>query len=190
MSESVFLQSDETDELLRAIQSGSSGAFVKLSDMYKPLISREVSRYEANLSGADLDDLKQGALISFYRAAVSYRFGKGVTFGLYAKICVVNGIADTLRYLGKKSADVSIDVLSEEDMPASEENPQTLMIDRERAAGLHKQIRMALSELESRIFDLYLDGYSYAEIAKELKKTPKSVDNALRRVKAKLKKLF
>ncbi len=186
----VFFQADATDELLRAIQNGSSGAFVKLSDMYNPLIVKEVFRYEGTLGTADLDDLRQAALISLYRAAVSYRFDKGVTFGLYAKICIVNGIADTLRYFGKKICDVCIDELDEDDAPASEDNPQSLMLDKESASVLDKRIKGALSPLESRIFDLYLEGYSYAEIAEQLGKTPKSVDNALRRVKEKLKKLF
>ena len=190
MSDSVRLQSGAADELLRAVQSGSSGAFVKLSEMYEPLLHSEVSRYEGGLSSADLDDLRQGALVSLYRAALSYRFDKGVTFGLYAKVCIVNGIADTLRYIGKKTADVSIDLVGDEDLSGDYDNLESLMIDKERFAGLYKQITDVLSDLERDIFAMYLDGYSYAEIAETLGKTQKSVDNALRRVKEKLKKLF
>lgn len=190
MSKGVVFQSGETDELLHAIRSGSSGAFVKLSEIYEPLLTKEVSRYESSLGSADLDDLRQGALVSLYRAALSYRFDQGVTFGLYAKICIVNGIADTLRYLGKKSSDVSMDLVSEDELPEGGDNPQSLAIDKEQFASLHKKIEFTLSALECSIFDMYLDGYSYAEIAERLEKTPKSVDNALRRVKTKLKKIF
>ena len=190
MSESVHLQSGAADELLRAVQCGSSGAFVKLSEMYEPLLHSEVSRYEDSLGSADLDDLRQGALVSLYRAALSYRFDKGVTFGLYAKVCIVNGIADTLRYIGKKIADVSIDLVGDEELASGENDLESLMVDKERFEGMYKLVTDVLSDLEREIFAMYLDGYSYAEIASALGKTQKSVDNALRRVKEKLKKLF
>ena len=183
-------RSEDTADLLQRIQKGSSGAFVKLSEQYAPLLESEVSRYTASLGSADLEDLRQGALVSLYRAALAYREDRGVTFGLFAKICIVNGIADTLRYIGKKAVDISIDTLGEDEQPLGGENPQSLMLDKERASDLRRQIRFALTELESRIFDLYLDGYSYAEIAARVEKTPKSVDNALRRVKEKLKKIL
>lgn len=183
-------KSEESGELLRAIQNGSSGAFVKLSELYEPLLCKEVARYAGNLGDADLEDLRQGALISLYRAALAYQPDRGVTFGLYAKICVVNGVADTLRYIEKRTADVSVEMLTEAEMPASDENPQSVTLDKIHSDALRSRIRFVLTELECRIFDLYLDGYSYAEIARRIGKTPKSVDNALRRVKRKLQRIF
>lgn len=183
-------KSEESVELLRAIQNGSSGAFVKLSELYEPLLHKEVARYAGHLGEADLEDLRQGALISLYRAALAYQPDRGVTFGLYAKICVVNGVADTLRYLEKRTADVSVEMLTEAEMPASDENPLSATLDKLRSDELRSRIRFVLTELECRIFDLYLDGYSYAEIARRVGKTPKSVDNALRRVKGKLQRIF
>lgn len=180
---------EDVSELLVLIQRGSSGAFVKLAEKYAPLLDGEVARY-SGLNNADKEDLKQGALVSFYRAALSYRADRGVTFGLYAKICVVNGIADTLRYIEKKPSDVSIDNLPENEQATGDANPQSLMLDREQFAILDRKIHFALSELEYKIFELYLDGYSYAEIADKVGKTAKSVDNALRRVKDKLKKIL
>ncbi len=181
---------EESVELLRAIQNGSSGAFVKLSELYEPLLHKEVARYAGHLGEADLEDLRQGALISLYRAALAYQPDRGVTFGLYAKICVVNGVADTLRYIEKRTADVSVEMLTEAEMPASDENPLSATLDKLRSDELRSRIRFLLTELECRIFDLYLDGYSYAEIARRVGKTPKSVDNALRRVKGKLQRIF
>lgn len=183
-------QPQDVAELLAHIQSGSSGAFVKLSEQYAPLLESEVARYAGSLGNADLEDLRQGALVSLYRAAVAYQPDRGVTFGLFAKICIVNGIADTLRYIGKKSVDVSMEMLGEDEQPEGGENPQSLMLDKEQAKDLRRRIRFALSELEYRILDLYLSGYSYAEIAEKIGKTPKSVDNALRRLKDKLKKIL
>lgn len=183
-------QAENIGDLLLSIQSGSSGAFVQLSELYEPLLAKEVSRYAESLGSADLEDLRQAAFISLYRAALAYRADRGVTFGLFAKVCIVNGIADTLRYIGKKPMDVSIDQLADEELPAGGENPQNMMLDKEESSEMRHKIRFALSPLECRIFDLYLDGFSYAEIAEKTGKTPKSVDNALRRVKAKLQKIF
>lgn len=183
-------QPEEIDELLHSIQNGSSGAFVKLSELYEPLLAKEVARYENSLGNADLEDLRQGALISLYRAALAYRQDRGLTFGLFAKICIVNGIADTLRYMEKRQPDISVEMLTEADMPESDENPQSMTLDKIRSDELRHQISFVLSDLECHIFDLYLDGYSYAEIARRIGKTPKSVDNALRRVKRKLQRIF
>ena len=182
-------QPQDIAELLAHIQNGSSGAFVKLSEQYAPLLESEVVRYAGSLGDADLEDLRQGALVSLYRAALAYRPDRGVTFGLFAKICIVNGIADTLRYMAKKPVDVSMESLGE-NQPEGGENPQSLMLDKEQAQDLRRRIRFALSDLEYRILDLYLSGYSYAEIAAKVGKTSKSVDNALRRVKDKLKKIL
>ena len=189
MSKGEILQSEDVLELLAHIQNGSSGAFVKLAEKYAPLLDSEVARYVGSLGSADIDDLKQGALVSLYRAALAYRADSGVTFGLYAKICIVNGIADTLRYIGKKPTDLSMSDVDEE-LFGGECGPEDLMLDKEQFAALRNMIRHTLSPLELEIFELYLGGYSYAEIAEKTKKSAKSVDNALRRVKDKLKKVL
>lgn len=183
-------QADDIFELLAHIQHGSSGAFVKLAEKYAPLLDSEVSRYVGSLSAADIDDLRQGALVSLYRAALAYSGDKGVTFGLFAKICIVNGIADTLRYLNRKNNDVSMDALFEEEQPECESDPEDMMLDKERFKELKDRIYSVLSDMERRIFDLYISGYSYAEIADITESSKKSVDNALRRLKDKLKKLI
>lgn len=190
MSKSDTVQIDEVANLLARIKNGSSDAFVELSAKYKPLLESEVSRYISSLGDADLDDLRQGALVALYHAALSYRDHHGVTFGLYAKICIVNGIADALRFLGKKTADVSTESLTDDDFVGAGENPQSLMLDKESFAIALAKVRSVLSDLEYRIFEFYLCGYSYAEIAAKVGKPEKSVDNALRRVKEKLKKIF
>lgn len=94
---------EETAALITRIQEGSSGAFVRLSELYAPLLESEVARYTHSFSSADLEDLQAGSSVSLYRAALAYNPEKGVTFGLFAKICIVNGIADTLRYVGKRA---------------------------------------------------------------------------------------
>lgn len=62
------------------------------------------------------------------------------------------------------------------------------MIDRENVRNLREQIETALSPLEKKVFDLYMDGMTYQEIARQMKKEPKSIDNALQRIKTKVNK--
>lgn len=178
----------EVERLLPLIRRGSSAAFLRLSELYAPLLDSEVARYAGSLSEADLEDLRQGASVSLYRAALAFRADRGVTFGLFAKICIVNGIADSLRYIGKKGGTLSIDDLEESEQPDDGvPNPQSLLLDKERVYETRRQIRSALSDLEYEIFEMYISGFSYAEIASRIGKSQKSVDNALCRIKKKLR---
>ncbi len=178
----------EVERLLPLIRRGSSAAFLRLSELYAPLLDSEVARYAGSLSEADLEDLRQGASVSLYRAALAFHADRGVTFGLFAKICIVNGIADSLRYIGKKGGTLSIDDLEESEQPDDGvPNPQSLLLDKERVYETRRQIRSALSDLEYEIFEMYISGFSYAEIASRIGKTQKSVDNALCRIKKKLR---
>lgn len=180
--------SDEVERLLPMIRRGSNAAFLRLSELYAPLLEREVARYAASLPPADLDDLRQSASVSLYRAALAFSGDRGVTFGLFAKICVVNGIADSLRYIRRKGTTLSMEDLAEQERPDDgEPNPQSLLLDKEQAWETRKQIKEALSPLEYEIFEMYISGFSYAEIASRIGKSQKSVDNALCRIKKKLR---
>ena len=68
----------------------------------------------------------------------------------------------------------------------SEQNPEEILIDRENVENLRKQIETVLSPLEKKVFDLYMDGMTYQEIAADMEKSPKSIDNALQRIKGKI----
>lgn len=181
-------RADEVARLLPMIRRGSNAAFLRLSELYAPLLESEVARYAASLPSADLDDLRQSASVSLYRAALAFHGDRGVTFGLFAKICIVNGIADSLRYIRGKGTTLSMDDLAESEQPGDgEPNPQSLLLDKEQAGETRRQIRSMLSPLEYEIFEMYISGFSYAEIASRIGKSQKSVDNALCRIKKKLR---
>lgn len=181
-------KADEVERLLPMIRRGSNAAFLRLSELYAPLLEREVARYAASLPPADLDDLRQSASVSLYRAALAFHGDRGVTFGLFAKICIVNGIADSLRYIRGKGTTLSMEDLAESEQPGDgEPNPQSLLLDKEQAWETRRRIREMLSPLEYEIFEMYISGFSYAEIASRIGKSQKSVDNALCRIKKKLR---
>ena len=181
-------KADEVERLLPMIRRGSNAAFLRLSELYAPLLEREVARYAASLPPADLDDLRQSASVSLYRAALAFLGDRGVTFGLFAKICIVNGIADSLRYIRGKGTMLSMEDLDEREQPDGDEpNPQSLLLDKEQVWETRRQIKAMLSPLEYEIFEMYISGFSYAEIASRIGKSQKSVDNALCRIKKKLR---
>ena len=129
-------KADEVERLLPMIRRGSNAAFLRLSELYAPLLEREVARYAASLPPADLDDLRQSASVSLYRAALAFHGDRGVTFGLFAKICIVNGIADSLRYIRGKGTMLSMEDLDEREQPDGDEpNPQSLLLDKEQGCG-------------------------------------------------------
>lgn len=176
----------EINRLVREVQSGNETAFATLADLYKPLLSAEIEPYRKELSATDVEDLRQGAMFAFFRAALSYDTNQAVTFGLYAKICITNGILDGLRSIGRlRHREISADILPAPD--GTGENPQQLYLDRQRIRQIYLVIKGLLSPLEYRIFKLYMAGFSYTEIAAKLEKSPKSVDNALTRIKRKIK---
>ena len=76
------------------------------------------------------------------------------------------------------------------DTYAEHDNPESILIDRENVSALENEMEKSLSSLENRVLHLYLEGNSYTEIAEILGKTPKSIDNALRRIRKKIKKYF
>ena len=70
------------------------------------------------------------------------------------------------------------------------DDPESILIDRENVAALENEMKKSLSPLENRVLQLYLDGNGYMDIARILGKTPKSIDNALQRIRGKIKSCF
>jgi RNA polymerase sporulation-specific sigma factor len=136
------------------------------------------------------DEIGQEALMALYNAAVSYSDGKNVTFGLYAKICIHNRIVSYVRkVMAQKRRAEKISSASVGNQKKSE-SPEELLEILERNGEFKRFLDGELSSYEKKVFSLYLQKKSYSEIAEELGKTEKSVDNALTRVKNKIKRKF
>lgn len=143
---------------------------------------------------ADEDDFRQEAVIALYKATMTYRSEyTEVTFGLYAKICIRNRLISLIRKSDKiaeknvYSPDSVLELNQGLDLPEVELDPEKLFIARENYKELLEQIGKILTNYEKSVFDLFLEGKSYREIAFLLNRTEKSVDNAIYRIKTKLK---
>lgn len=190
-----FVDNKRSNKLIERIKSGDSAGFELLREDYSALVTHEVSRFCENLTTSDYDDIKQTAQIALYRAAMSYDTKQtNVSFGLYAKICIVNALLSCRRKMNRADeySDYSLDALESDNdsfLPGSGD-PSELLISKEEWGFTRDIINSALSKYENRVFDMYISGFSYSEIAARLSKTEKSVDNAMCRIKSKLKALL
>lgn len=185
----------DLDKLLNLVKAEDISAFAELKEMFEPLITAETVKI-LSVNPAfrpDEDEIRQEALLALYNAARSYSSassgGGKVTFGLYAKICIRNRVISYARKLttAKKREEKALNAerngavgsFSDEFSDALESNSDIKRIFSENTTPLEKQI-----------FLMYLDKMSYKEIAQAVGKSEKSVDNAIYRVKSKIKKLL
>jgi RNA polymerase sporulation-specific sigma factor len=177
----------EAQALLESARLGSDDAFAALCERYTPMLSKLVDRFSLDLCEADVSELKQEARIAFFRAVGSYALENGaVTFGLYARVCVRNALVSHYRARKRQIPVCSFDELDEVLLSNSEE-PSEPLIAAEAAEGIYRKIGAVLSPYERSVFDMYIEGESIRSMAKKLKKSEKSVSNAVYRILSKLR---
>jgi len=187
----------DVKELLLRIRQGSEAEFTALAEQYAPLLDSMAGKYAASL-GEDgkesvFPDFRQEAGLALYRASLTYDTEQtDVSFGLYAKICVRNALVSSLRSIKKErrtNGKAFARELHEEKIAVSRD-PLARMIAREETAILREKMGSVLSRYEKRVFELYIAGKSIGEIAREEGKPVKSVNNAVYRIRTKLKGLL
>lgn len=187
------LTKEEIVTYIKQAQSSDSQAFELLQTQYRPLIDSQVHKYFSEGMGYDDgEDLRQEALIAFHSAVMNYDCSEDVEFGLYAKICIGNGLKTYLREYKKRSRQgvIPLEDINAEDTLESEE-PSSDLICRESMQQLVTVIRDSLSTFEARVWWLYVSGLSAADVAKRLDLGDvRSVENAIYRIRRKLRKLL
>ncbi len=174
-----------TEELITLVRAGEQAAFGQLLEGYEPLVRAEVARHAAGLGREDTEDLRQVALLALYRAAMGFDLSqREVEFGLYAKICISNALVSQLRVLRRHTAELPLT----DHLGTALEDPAVRVLEEEAAALLLARIRAVLSPYEHRVWTLYTAGYRSGEIARQLGKDPHSVENAVYRIRQKLRR--
>ena len=193
------------EELIVRLRSGEQSVMDYLLEKYKKLVkSKAKSMY---ILGADREDLIQEGMIGLFKAIRNYDFGRDASFYTFAELCVSRQMYSAIRS-SKSQKQMSLNTyISLNSMPfAGEEaenmaladvvssgevgDPEALFLDKERVEYLQKKIEEELSDFEKQVLDLYLTGMSYSQIAKVLGRDDKSTDNALQRLKTKIRKLL
>ena len=177
---------EEIKNLIKQAQSGDDMAMQELLSTHKYIVSAIVRRYF--LIGGEREDLVQEGMIGLFKAIKSFDITKDVTFKTYATRIIEREIISAIRKSHTNNNEMlSEAVYLEPDDFSSETNPELDIISEETYRELSESILKNLSSFESSVVKYYLKGYGYVDIAKMLDKTPKSIDNALKRIKTKLK---
>lgn len=170
-----------------------------LMDKYKGLVKKKAK--VMFLIGGDTDDLIQEGMIGLFKAIRDYKADRDSSFYHFAEICISRQMYTAVEASNrKKHAPLNSYIsLSEpgreglgENFPEllesfSESNPEQMMIDRENVEQIKKRIETELSDMEKEVLAYYMQGMNYTQIAEVMGKAPKSIDNALQRIKNKLK---
>lgn len=176
------LKMSETDQLIGMIKSGDmvDEAFSELHSRYEPLINSRVSSFFG--SGSVANEAKQEASIALHNAVMSYDSAKcaGVTFGLYASICISNKLKTFYNKNIKENE--LLDRFSEADKLVSGLNLESHVATVDFCERVMKIAKSLLSDFEYKVFRLSFEQYATKDIAAMLGKTPKSVDNAKNRI--------
>ena len=194
------------EELIVRLRDGEGAITDYIMDKYKNLVRRKAkSMY---ILGADREDLIQEGMIGLFKAIRDYDTGRDASFFTFADLCVSRQMYTAVQAAGRqKHAPLNTYVSlyagsSEQDgfgggedfelidsvVSRSERNPEELLIDKENVELLEKVMEKELSSFEKQVLDLYITGMSYSQIAKVLSRDEKSTDNALQRLKSKLRK--
>ena len=175
--------------LILDVRGGDQNAFDTLLDQYRPLIDASVARFSSDESfSLYCEDLKQEASVVFYNSILAYDLDQNeVEFGLFAKICIYNALVSFLRALKRRSAEPVAEIPQNLITVQDFEDPSARMLEQERLKSLYAVIRKNLSELEYKVWQLYISGRSAAEIAALLSTDEKSVNNAIYRIRKKLR---
>lgn len=150
------------------------------------------------LIGGDSEDLTQEGMVGLIKAVREYDAAKEASFRTFAEICIRSRLYSVLRAAARdkhsplnQSVPLDTPFLDSNSYTSgtshlAQRNPEDFLIDREHTAALLAGVRKQLSEFEAEILGYYLDGLSCREIAETVGKPPKSVDNAVQRIRRKV----
>lgn len=201
MTKNGELKNCTDDELIEKIRNGDSAAMDFICDKYKVMVrSKAKSMF---ILGADREDLIQEGMLGLFKAIRDYDMGRDASFYTFAELCINRQMYTAVQASQRKkhiplNSYISLDnsgddenaqsVLETEFLDKMGMNPEQVILDNERVEYLNQLIAQELSEFEKQVLDLYITGMSYSQIAKVLARDEKSTDNALQRLKAKIKK--
>lgn len=191
------------EELVEYARNGDDYALEHLINKYKNFVKSKARSYF--LIGADREDIVQEGMIGLYKAIRDFRTDKLSSFRVFAELCITRQIITAIKTATRQkhiplnsyislnkpiydedSERTLIDVISGSNVT----DPEELIVHREEFGSIEKKMSEILSELEWQVLTAYLEGKSYQEIAVELNRHVKSIDNALQRVKRKVERYF
>ena len=192
------------EELIDRLRDGDTRITDYIMDKYKNLVrSKAGTMY---ILGANREDLIQEGMIGLFKAIRDYDSGRDASFYTFADLCISRQMYSAVQAAGRMKhiplntyislygegtgggEDEEGDVLSA--LADRGLGPEEQFIDRESVERLEQQIERELSGFEKQVFELYITGMGYSQIAKLLGRDEKSTDNALQRLKGKIRRMI
>lgn len=189
------------EDLVEKVRVGNDQALEVLIHKYKNFVRAKARSYF--LIGADREDIVQEGMIGLYKSIRDYRDDKLTSFKAFAELCITRQIITAIK-TATRQKHIPLNSYVSLDKPIYDEDsdrtlldvicgsrvsdPEELLINQEEFDDIEVKMGEILSDLERKVLMLYLDGRSYQEIAVDLKRHVKSIDNALQRVKRKLER--
>ena len=195
---------DKTEEeIVVEAKLGNNIAQEIIINKYEQFVRAKAKSYF--LIGADREDIYQEGMIGLYKAIRDFKIDRESSFKAFAELCITRQIITAIK-TATRQKHIPLNTYVSLNKPIYEDesertlldvivglkinDPEAVIIGQEEVADIEKQIKKVLSSLEMEVLNSYLDGKSYQEIAADLDREAKSIDNALQRVKRKLEKSF
>ncbi|WP_058991535.1 RNA polymerase sporulation sigma factor SigH [Sarcina ventriculi] len=196
-----YINEISDEEMVLKAKGGNKLAQEKIINKYEQFVRNKAKSYF--LIGADKEDIYQEGMIGLYKAIRDFNPEKLTSFKGFAELCITRQIITAIK-TATRQKHIPLNTYVSLNKPMYEEesdrtlldviegltvsDPEELIIGREEVNHIEKEISKVLSELELEVLMSYLDGKTYQEIACDLDRQAKSIDNALQRVKKKLEK--
>ena len=197
---SIFVGKKD-EEIVAMAKEGNDRALEYLLCKYQNFVKSKAKSYF--LIGADKEDIYQEGMIGLFKAIRDFKDDKLASFKVFAELCITRQIITAVK-TATRQKHIPLNTYISLNKPIYDEesdrtlldiisgikvsDPEELIIDREEMENIESKIEEVLSGLEMEVLNSYLDGKSYQEIASDLDRQAKSIDNALQRVKRKLEK--
>lgn len=189
------------EQLIRSLREGETAITDFIMDKYKSMVKKKARAMY--LLGGENDDLIQEGMIGLFKAVRDYDLEQDTSFYSFAELCVSRQMYTAIKnsqrqkhmplnsYVslyeqGGEAEEGKQTPLIDQLQSLKDNNPEELFLDKEYLATLESELKERLSDLENRVLYLHLMGEDYRSIAKLLDKSPKSIDNALQRIKQKI----
>ena len=192
------------EEIIETVREGEASGIDELLERYKNVVRSIASTMY--LIGGENEDLIQEGMIGLFKAVQEYDPGRDASFGTFARLCITRHIYSAVKASGRKrhiplntyvslyeeknDDDEGGRTVEVQDMLRASDatEPEQVVLSNEKSEELERAIEQELSPLERNVLELYVTGMSYSDIADVLGKNEKAMDNAIQRIRGKLKK--
>lgn len=186
------------EELIEKLRQGENDITDYILEKYKPLVRKKTNAMY--LIGGETEDLIQEGMIGLFKAIRDYRPDKDASFYHFAELCINRQLYSALEASNRKkhqplNSYISLSdqdnqgVVAAELLVDPERGPEQMVIEQELWEEYKKRLEQNLSKMENKVLQYYLDGNHYIQIAEIMGKSPKSIDNALQRIRQKIRQI-